>query len=136
MSYRINDNTVRILVDKDNNISLAIRLMIEAIHRESSPKTPRKTGSLRANIRKNVTGKRGSIRWGQRYAAAQEVGHMTVKAQRVVTTDGGETFFTLKPGRYYFKKYTTPGTGAHFAENAVKKVAGNYRRYFKLARLA
>lgn len=135
MAYKIKDNTLKILAQEQSNLPLALRFMANGVKSEAEPLTPKKSGMLRANVRINAGGKRASIRWGQKYAGAQEAGHMTVKRQRVVTPDGGVSFFTLRPGRYTFKNYTTPGTGAHFAERAVKKVARRHKRYFKMARL-
>ena len=135
MAYKINDNTVRMQVQMKTNLPLALRFMANDVKREAEPNTPKKSGMLRANVRINTGRQRASIRWGQKYAAAQEIGHMTVKAARVVTPDGGGSFFTLKPGRYNFKNYTTPGTGPHFAENAVKKVSRRHMRYFRQARV-
>jgi hypothetical protein len=87
--------------------------MLEAIHRESTPKTPMLTGQLRADVKKEVTGTRGKIRWGKFYAYYQERG------------------YTSGP----VKRYTTPGTGAHFAEQSVAKVAKDHRTHFKKAGL-
>lgn len=134
MSYTIRDNTDLILSDRSNKVGLAIRFALDGIHRESTPNTPKKTGQLRSDIHKSVLGKKGSIRWGKRYAAAQDIGHMTVKKTRVFQSSDGR-WVTLKPGRYYFKKYTTPGTGKNFAENAARKEGGNPRKYFRMAGL-
>lgn len=113
MAYRINDNTLRISSEMNNKQGIAIRLMLEAIHRTSTPNTPKKIGLLRADVKKRVTGKSGMIKWGRKYAAYQERG------------------YTSGP----VKRYTTSGTGAHFAENAVRKVARDHRKYFKIAGL-
>ncbi len=113
MAYRTNDNTQRIMRETDNRAGLAIRLMLEAIQRQSTPTTPMRTGNLRADVRKRVSGKSGSIHWGARYAAYQERGYTSGRVRR----------------------YTTPGTGAHFAERAVTNVKNDSRRYFKMAGL-
>lgn len=120
--------------ERKAKVSLALRFALEGIHRQSTRNTPKKTGQLRADIKKTVTGHTGKIRWGKRYAAAQEVGYMTVRKQRSFKTSDGN-WITLKPGRYYFKNYTTPGTGAHFAENAVKKETREFRKYLRMAGL-
>lgn len=133
MAYKINDNTLHILAREGDNVGLALRLMAEAVVNESTPNTPLKTGPLRANVRKRVLGKTATIKWGQEYAAAQEVGHHTVHTTRVVNIDG--RYVTLTPGVYKYRNYTTPGTGPHFAERAVKAVARRHRRYFRLANL-
>ena len=59
--------------------------------------TPRKSGALRRSIITQAIGSRAEIGWRMPYAQAQE--------------NGGAR------GRVY-KKYTTPGTGPHFARNA------------------
>lgn len=117
MAYRMNDNSFTIMSETSNKAALAIRFMIEDIHRKSTPKTPKLTGQLRADIKKSVnkqvTGAKGKITWGKRYAYYQERG------------------YTSGPVR----RYTTRGTGAKFAQNAVKDVAKDSRRYFKRAGL-
>lgn len=113
MSYRENDNVPTILSEHNNKVSLALRFALEDIHRSSTAITPRLTGHLRADVKKSVIGKKGSIRWGKKYAAYQERG------------------YTSGP----VKKYTTPGTGAHFAEKSVKEVAKEFNKYIKKASL-
>lgn len=113
MAYRYNDNTRQVGSEVHNRAGLAIRFMLEAIHRQSTPKTPMKTGQLRADVNKSVLGLNGKITWGKRYAYWQERG------------------YTSGP----VKKYTTPGTGAQFAQNAVKDVVKDSRRYFRRAGL-
>ena len=111
--YRQTDNTERIISETDNKASLAIRFMLEAIHKESRPKTPMKTGQLRGDVTKSVTGSKGKIKWGKGYAWYQERG------------------YTSGP----VKRYTTPGTGPNFAGDAVKNVSKDARRYFRMAGL-
>lgn len=117
MAHRIDDNSLQLTSETSNKAALAIRFMIEDIHRKSTPKTPMKTGQLRADVRKNVNkqvnGAKGRITWGKRYAYYQERG------------------YTSGP----VKNYTTPGTGAQFAQNAVKDVVKDSRAYFKRAGL-
>ncbi len=113
MAYRRTDNTGRIISEMDNKKSLAIRFMIEAVHRESRPNTPKLTGQLRGDVSKSVTGSRGRIHWGKSYAWYQERGYTSGKVRR----------------------YTTPGTNAHFAENAVKAVSKDSMKYFRMAGL-
>lgn len=113
MAYKSTDNTTRIMRETDNRAGLAIRLMLEAIHRQSTPTTPMRTGNLRADIRKRVNGKNGSIHWGAKYAAYQERG------------------YTSGP----VKRYTTAGTGKNFAKKAVENVKNDSRQYFKIAGL-
>lgn len=113
MAHRVNDDTFRITSEMSNKASLAIRFMLEDIHRKSTPVTPMKTGQLRADVNKEVLGSRGKITWGKRYAYWQERG------------------YTSGPVR----RYTTPGTGAKFAQNAVKDVVKDSRKYFRKAGL-
>lgn len=90
-----------------------MRQLLEDIHRESRPITPKLTGDLRGDVKKTVSKRgsviRGVIEWVRPYAWYQERGY----------TSGPVT------------RYTTPGTGAHFAEKSVKKVtSSNKRKYF------
>jgi len=113
MTYKIKDNTEQIISEKNNGTGLAIRFMLDAIHRESRPTTPKLSGQLRGDVTKRVINTRGSIKWGKKYAWYQERG------------------YTSGPVR----NYTTPGTGKHFAQNAVKSVVKDARKYFKQAGL-
>ena len=113
MSYRRTDNSDRIIVEKRQKLGLAVRFGIEDMHRISRPKTPMKTGQLRGDVEKSVHGANGKITWGKHYAWYQERGYTSGKV----------------------RKYTTPGTGAHFAEDAAKDVGNNPRKYFRMAGL-
>lgn len=113
MSYLIRDNTDRIVGEITHRYGLSVRLMLEDIHRKSTPKTPLKEGNLRAHVKKGVLGTSGSIRWGADYAWYQERG------------------YTSGP----VKRYTTPGTDKHFAINAVREVVSKSEEYFKKAGL-
>ena len=107
MSVRVTSNRLQIQSETDNKTSLAIRFMIEAIHRESTPNTPKRDGLLRADVIKRVQGKKGYIMWDKNYAVYQE--------------------------KKQYQNYTTAGTGPHFAENAARSVAKNAREYFRKA---
>jgi len=89
-----------------------MRQLIEDIHRVSRPITPQLTGDLRQDVIKTTTkiGKliRGTIEWHRPYAWYQERG------------------YTNGPVR----RYTTPGTHAHFAEESVKEVTKDTSKYF------
>lgn len=113
MAYKKTDNTERIISEHKAKAALAIRFMLEAIHRESTPNTPMLTGQLRSDVKKRVTGTKGRITWGKNYAWYQERG------------------YTSGPVR----RYTTPGTGKRFARNAVVDVAKKSNIYFKRAGL-
>lgn len=113
--YRITDNTERIISEKKNKSSLGIRFMLDAVHRESRPKTPMSKGGgqLRGDVTKAVRGSTGSIKWGKHYAWYQERG------------------YTSGPVR----RYSTPGTNKHFAQDAIKSVTKDGIRYFRQAGL-
>lgn len=110
MSVKVTSNTPRIISETTNKTSLAIRFMLDAIHKQSIPVTPRKHGNLRADVVKVVQGERGYIAWSKKYAVYQE------KA----------------PGGW---NYTTPGTGPKFAEKSARSVAKNSQEYFRKAGL-
>lgn len=117
MSYRRTDNTPQIISEHKAKAQLAVRFMLEGVHKSSNSKTPKLTGQLRADVNKSVDQQgnviQGKIRWGKHYAAYQERGYTSGKVRR----------------------YTTPGTGAHFAENAVMDVKKDARSYFRKAGL-
>lgn len=96
MSVRVHitDNTGKVRQDLESKASIFLRLMAEGIVRTSQRRTPKKTGRLRADVLKQVLGLRGKIVWGKNYASRME--------------------------DIQFKNYTTPGTGPHYAESAVK----------------
>tara|TARA_B100001245_G_C22893621_1_gene430835 strand:- start:2332 stop:2709 length:378 start_codon:yes stop_codon:yes gene_type:complete len=96
----------------ERNTTIGMRQMIEDIHRTSRPITPKLTGDLRGDVRKTTqklgSVVRGTIEWKRPYAWYQERG------------------YTSGPVR----RYTTPGTRAHFAETSVKKVTSKAKKYF------
>lgn len=107
MSVTVVDNTPQFKADVQVKTSLALRFMLDAIDSASEATTPKRLGDLRRNKLKQVLGLHATIQWRQRYAAAQEdVQH---------------------------KHYTTPGTGAHYAENAVKRIVDSAATYFRRA---
>lgn len=81
--------------------------------------TPRKSGALRRSIITQQLGGTAEISWRSAYAIPQNQGFHTVATKRVVNIDGH--FVTLQPGVYRYRKYTTPGTGPHFANIAYQK---------------
>lgn len=89
-----------------------MRQMIEDIHRVSRPGTPMLTGDLRQDVKKSTAKVgnivRGTIEWARPYSWYQERG------------------YTSGP----VKRYTTPGTHAHFAEQAVVEVTVKPEKYF------
>ena len=109
MSVKFQSNTPKIISDTTIRVGLALRYALDDIDDIANPKTPKRKGNLRRDTLKQVLGKRGTIMWKKEYAIYQE--------------------------EKQFKNYTTPGTGPHFAENAVKKVANKSKEYFKRAGL-
>lgn len=105
-------NGSKLMAEMDGNIDMAIRLMLEDIHREANPITPYRQGALRTMVLKQIVApNHGRITWYAPYAEYQERGYTT----------GPVTH------------YTTPGTHAHFAEESVEKVLSRARDYFKQA---
>ncbi|RDH76345.1 hypothetical protein DVS77_21565 [Mycolicibacterium moriokaense] len=107
MSVRSVDNTPIFLSNTRRKASTALRFMLDAIDTESTPHTPKKTGDLRNRKLKQVLGLTARITWGTNYAGWQETKQ--------------------------FANYTTPGTGPHFAEDAVNKVLDDAPKYFRKA---
>lgn len=107
MSVKVQDNSKTIVANADAKYAIALRNMLKEIGNISEPKTPRRFGNLRENILKQVLGLRGTIVWRQNYAVYQE--------------------------EKKFKNYSTPGTGPHYARDAVKTVVEDSQRFFKEA---
>lgn len=97
MSVRITNNHPKIKASSSSALNLALRMTLDDIDRLAFPKTPKDQGELRKNLKKSVVGHTGTIQWQSRYAVYQERGY----------------------GSGPIRNYTTPGTGPHFAENAV-----------------
>lgn len=127
---RVPELTARI----NASVPLALRLMLDAIGAAADPTTPKDTGNLRNNKLKQVLGTHATIAWVQKYAGAQEAGYMTVHQQRSIKLANG-SWVTLKEGVHYFKRYTTKGTGPHYAAEAVKQVIGGSEAIFRSAGL-
>jgi Minor capsid protein len=109
MSVTIQDNTVTYKNQTTRNANLALRFIMDAIQQTADPKTPKRLGNLRRDTLKSVVGLHGSIEWKKRYAGYQE--------------------------EKQYKHYTTPGTGPHYAQNAVKAVVAKSDQYFHKAGL-
>lgn len=114
MSARYTSNIPQVTSENVQKLSVALRYMTDAVVEEAHPNTPKDKDRLRKDIVKQVLGLHGEIHWLKEYAGAQEAG----------TTRG-----------YPIKNYTTPGTGPHYAENAVKKVAKDSDVYLRKAGL-
>lgn len=109
MSVDVTDDTPAFLGNVTQKFNLALRFMLDAIDTTSQAGTPKRLGDLRNNKLKQVLGLSGVIQWRQRYAAIQEdVQH---------------------------RNYTTPGTGPHYADNAVREVVDDAGTYFRQAGL-
>lgn len=109
MSVKVTDNTPRIIAKNSQAVNLAMRLTLDAIDKTAFPKTPKDRGELRKNIRKTVDNRKGTIAWLSRYALYQERGYSSGP----------------------IRNYTTPGTGAHFAENAVNTNRNKFAELYK-----
>ena len=112
MAVKVRNNTARLKAKIENNTAVMIRLMLRDIHAKAEPNTPRKYGNLRDQVSERALGKTGYIEWHAEYATYQE--------------DGSQG----KPWHY-----TTPGTGPHFAENAVNEVVANLDEYARKSNL-
>lgn len=125
MSVKITDNTPRLLTNSQRVANLAVRFAADDVLKFARKKTPY-SGSIKSQGGKSLTGGghlrddtvikvnggKARIKWGAHYAAIQEDG----------VTWGKK-----------IKNYTTPGTGAHYAENAIDKVDKNRNYYLKKA---
>lgn len=116
MSVRVNDNTGNVYNLTKQRASIFLRTAAEQIVQSSSPKTPRDKGNLRQDVLKTVSGLKGRIEWRKGYAEYQERGSRRDGSRRV-------------------KNYTTPGTGPHYAQNAVERIVGLTANIAKLAHL-
>lgn len=102
MSVRVTDNTAQLKARNQRSTQVFLRMLIEEVDNNAAPITPRDTGMLRNSTMKRVLGNRGTIAWNKIYARPQEAGVV------------GKTHAPVR-------KYTSSGTGAHYAERAVMK---------------
>lgn len=109
MSVRVFDNHPQIRRDAERAASLFLRFFSEETIRRSTPKTPMRHNFLRREILKQVLGLHGAIKWLARYSVFQETKQ--------------------------FQNYTTPGTGPHFAENAVRSAVKDTAAIARKAKL-
>ncbi len=109
MAYQLIDNTPRIRYEFNQKVNVGLRLMLDDVHRTSRRRTPMKTGQLRGDVMKRVEGKQAFISWRKPYAWYQERG------------------YTSGPVR----RYTTPGTSSHFAEDAVYRTTMRGRQIWR-----
>lgn len=99
MSYKLTDHTVELNTVTLQRANLFLRMFADEVQREAEPRTPKKEGFLRRSVLKEVTGLRGRIKWVKAYAAIQE--------------------------EKQHRTYTTPGTGPHYAKNAINSAVKN-----------
>lgn len=109
MSYSVKDNTQTILGNAKRRANIFLRLAAEDVERRSTKNTPKRTGDLRRSILKSVLGLHGRVEWRKVYASKME--------------------------SKQFSNYTTPGTGPHFARNAVQSMVDNTRSIARRAGL-
>lgn len=105
MAYKYTSNVRYVTSKKELGMELAIRLALEDIRRTAEPLTPRKTGVLRSSA--VVRANEGVVNWTADYAVYQE--------------------------NKEYQNYTTPGTGAHFAERAVRQVEARFDQHLRAA---
>lgn len=117
MAVKVEDNTQVVKDDINVAAALTIRLMLNDIHSLSTPVTPLRENALRTSVIEYMpSSTKGIITWEVPYAGVQEKGYRT-------NPSTGE--------RIYFRNYTTPGTGPHYAEDSVKKVMANADKYMQ-----
>lgn len=105
MSFTFTKRSAEVERTVTQKASIFLRLVADEIVNTAQPKTPAssKNPRLRNDVLKQVLGLHAIIKWDKVYAQYQESG------QRA-------------DGSHKVKNYTTPGTGAHFAANAVQSV--------------
>jgi hypothetical protein len=105
MSVRRTNNVPKILIETEVGVELAIRFALEDIRKTAEPNTPKKTGLLRSSA--TILATQGVVNWTADHAIYQE--------------------------KKQYANYTTPGTGPHFAENAVKEVSERFDTHLRAA---
>lgn len=109
MSVRLEDNTKLLEHQIKVRANIFLRKVADEIVSRSEPNTPKKTGSLRRSTLKTVNGLKGRVEWRKAYAARLE--------------------------EKRFRNYTTPGTGPHYAEDAVRATVKDTKIIARRARL-
>lgn len=105
MSVKTTDNTANVIREITVNANIFLRNMADEIVGIAEPVTPKKRGTLRNTVLRQVLGLNGKVVWTRKYAAKQE------------TTQ--------------FRRYTTPGTGPRYAEGAVREAIGRTEQVAK-----
>lgn len=109
MGVSLTDNTRNIEDNITQKANLFLRNMSEFVVNAAEPNTPKDTGRMRADVVKQVLGLKAKIIWGKNYAVYQETKQ--------------------------FRNYTTPGTGPHFAKNAIEQGKKNTSKIARSAGL-
>lgn len=119
MSYKITDRSPAVESTITQKASIFLRFVAEEIVNIAKPSTPASAVNprLRNDVLKQVLGLHAIIKWDKVYAQYQEAGERA-------------------DGSHKVKNYTTPGTGPHFAEKAVKQVLQRTQQIAKKAGLA
>lgn len=124
MEYKasVNLNFDKVDYEVENSVAMILRLMMEDIHRISTPITPLKDYGLRPSVTKQmVSNDKAVMRWNVNYAAAQE--------------EGGRT--DPRTGKYIkFVHYTTPGTGPNFVSKSLEQVMNKLPYYAEIGGLS
>lgn len=102
MSVKVEDFTPGIKSNTKVKASTFLRMICDTVIQKAEPKTPKDKGNLSRDILKQVLGLHAVIDWRKVYAQYQERGKR-------------------EDGTHVIKNYTTPGTGPHFAENAINE---------------
>lgn len=114
--YKIDDFTPGISSQTKQRASIFLRMAADKIVDTARPNTPKRDNYLNKDVLTRVTGLHGEVEWRKEYASYQEAGQRRDGSRKV-------------------KNYTTPGTGPHFAENAVKEVVANSGGILRASRL-
>lgn len=110
----VNLNSNYVFDKLDQKVTVANRLILDAIQKESRKRTPlAETGQLRGQVSKKVITNHAIITWQVPYASYQERG-------------------MRYDGSHVIKHWTTPGTGPDFAKEAVAKVLDRAEDYYRL----
>lgn len=103
MAVKVTDNTVQFEHKVTQKSSLFLREFAEQVVNVAQPNTPKDRGNLARDVVKQVLALKGKIKWDKVYASYQERG-------------------MRRDGTHRVRNYTTPGTGPHFAKNAINTV--------------
>lgn len=114
MSVKVTDYGGKVSLQINGNAAIFLRYFMDDVDKRAFPITPKKEGRLRESPMKQVLGLHGRMEWKKVYALPQEAG--VIRGHPV-------------------RHYTTPGTGPHFAEKAVKAAVQAAETTMRKARL-